>query len=192
MRKWMVTLLAVAAFGVTGAAFAGKPAPTVSAWTPALFYDATGKVVGPYLPESMVLLRLEAHTVPVFLGNTADPYANSNDFSKAYWGYGGYLIFTESYCGGQAYINWRVEGYLVPPGATAAGLVISDGVTGRHILHVGLASDAVSAPISIRSFRDETGVCSGELGIPGGTMDAIPVTRTYDLDSLFTLPLTLK
>lgn len=192
MRNWMVTLLTAVAFGVTATAIAGKPAPTVSGGSPALYYDASGKVVGPYLPVSMVLLRLEAHTVPVFLGNTVDPYASSNDFSKAYWGDGGYLIFSETYCAGQAYLYRQADGYLIPPGATAAGLVIQDSVTGRHILHVGLASDVVSTGVSMRSFMDATGVCSGSLGIPGLAMDAIPVTRTYDLDSIFTLPLTLK
>ena len=37
-------------------------------------------------------------------------------------------------------------------------------------------------------------MCSvlGALGIAGLAMGAIPVTPAYDLDTLFTLPLTLK
>ena len=194
MRKSVVTLLTVVMLGVTAAAVAAKPEPRVRDSDPALFHDATGKVVGPCLSESMVLLRLEAHTVPVSLGNSSEPYVSSIDFSKAYWSFDGYLLFEDSYCGGQAYLyRWDGEKPLPLsfPGSRAAGVVIKDSVTGRHILHVGSTSDALSTPLTVFSMKRATGQCTTKMMIADFT-GTIPVTETYDLDSLFTLPLKLR
>lgn len=173
MKPWMVAASAVVAITVTVASAQG-----VGSSPPVVLLDATGKLAGRPLNESLMLITVSNGIVaPAAIRPIYDPDGRPAS-AWATWQAGGSVLFTSPDCtaGAHVYGSQYAGVRATAQVRTPAGIV----------LYVG--ADGAAATVAIHSVLYETG-CSSLSIRPNGLF---PVVASVNLSTAYPPPLSFQ